>query len=34
VLDRMGKAAAKFNLDKVRQQDIVRAGGGPIEETE
>jgi ParB family chromosome partitioning protein len=34
VLDRMGKAAAKFNLDKVRQQDIVRAGGGPIEEPE
>jgi ParB family chromosome partitioning protein len=27
VLARMQRAAAKFNVDKVRQQDVVRAGG-------
>lgn len=32
VLDRMKKAAAKFNVDKIRQEDVVRAGGGPAEE--
>jgi ParB family chromosome partitioning protein len=32
VLGRMQKNAAKFNVDKVRQEDVVRAGGGPVEE--
>jgi hypothetical protein len=30
----MKKAAEKFNLDKVRQEDIVRTGGGPVDEPE
>jgi ParB family chromosome partitioning protein len=34
VLDRMQKAAAKFNADRVRQEDIARVGGGPVEEGE
>jgi len=34
VLDRMKKAASKFNVDKIRQEDVVRAGGGPAEEEE
>jgi len=34
VMNRMQKAASKFNVDKVRQQDVVRAGGGPVEEEE
>jgi ParB family chromosome partitioning protein len=34
VLDRMLRAAGKFNVDKVRQEDVVRAGGGPVEEEE
>jgi ParB family transcriptional regulator, chromosome partitioning protein len=34
VLTRMQKNAAKFNVDRVRQEDVVRAGGGPIEEGE
>ena len=32
VLGRMQKNAAKFNIDKVRQEEVVRAGGGPVEE--
>ena len=32
VLERMKKGAAKFNIEKVRQDDVVRAGGGPVEE--
>jgi hypothetical protein len=32
VLDRMRKAAGRFKLDRVRQEDIVRAGGAPEEE--
>jgi ParB family chromosome partitioning protein len=32
VVDRMRKAAAKFKIDKIRQEDVVRAGGGPIDE--
>jgi ParB family chromosome partitioning protein len=32
VLDRMQKGAAKFNVDRVKQEDVVRAGGGPVEE--
>jgi ParB family chromosome partitioning protein len=36
VLERMRKAAAKFKIDKVRQEDVVRAGGpgGEAEEEE
>ena len=34
VLDRMKKSAAKFNVEKVRQDDVVRAGGGQGEEPE
>jgi ParB family chromosome partitioning protein len=34
VLDRMKTNALKFNVDRVRQDQIVRAGGGPIEEDE
>jgi ParB family chromosome partitioning protein len=34
VLGRMRKNADKFNVDKVRQEDVVRAGGGPVEESE
>jgi ParB family chromosome partitioning protein len=32
VLDKMQKAAAKFNTDRVKQEDIARIGGGPVEE--
>jgi len=32
VLDRMEKSAAKFNVDRVKQEDVVRAGGGPVDE--
>ncbi|MBW8713704.1 MAG: ParB N-terminal domain-containing protein [Acidobacteria bacterium] len=32
VLRRMEKNAAKFNTEKIRQEDVVRVGGGPIEE--
>jgi ParB family chromosome partitioning protein len=34
VLGRMQKNAAKFNVDKIRQEDVVRAGGGPAEDAE
>jgi ParB family chromosome partitioning protein len=34
VLDRMEKSAAKFNVDRVKQEDVVRAGGGPVDEGE
>jgi len=34
VLGRMLKNAAKFNVDRVRQEDVVRAGGGPAEDAE
>jgi ParB family transcriptional regulator, chromosome partitioning protein len=34
VLGRMQKNAAKFNVERVKQEDIVRAGGGPVEEGE
>lgn len=34
VLDRMKKSAAKFNVERVRQDDVVRAGGGPAEESD
>ena len=34
VLGRMLKSAAKFNVEKVRQEDVVRAGGGPVEDAE
>ena len=32
VVGRMQKNAAKFNVDKIRQEDVVRAGGGPPDE--
>jgi ParB family chromosome partitioning protein len=32
VMDRADKAAGKFNVDKVREQDVVRTGGTPEEE--
>ena len=32
VLDRMHRSATKFNVDKIKQEDIVRAGGAPEEE--
>ena len=32
VLDRMQKAATKFNVEKIKQEDIVRAGGATDEE--
>jgi ParB family transcriptional regulator, chromosome partitioning protein len=34
VLGRMQKNAAKFNVDKIRQEDVVRAGGGPMDDAE
>jgi ParB family transcriptional regulator, chromosome partitioning protein len=34
VLERMRKSADKFNVDRVKQEDVVRAGGGPPEEAE
>jgi ParB family chromosome partitioning protein len=32
VLDKMEKSAAKFNVERVKQEDVVRAGGGPVDE--
>jgi ParB family chromosome partitioning protein len=32
VVERTLKSAARFNVEKVKQQDIARTGGGPIEE--
>jgi ParB family chromosome partitioning protein len=32
VLDRMQRAASKFKIEKVKQEDVVRAGGGGVEE--
>ena len=32
VIDKMTAAAKKFNVDKVKQEDVVRAGGGPPDE--
>ena len=29
VLDRMRRAAGKFKIDRVKQEDVVRAGGAP-----
>ena len=34
VLSRMRKSADKFNVDKVRQEDVVRAGGGSAEDAD
>jgi len=34
VLERMKKSAAKFNVEKIRQEDVVRAGGGPVDDGE
>ena len=32
VLDRMDRAASKFKIEKVKQEDVVRAGGGAAED--
>ena len=32
VLDRMKRSAGKFNVEKIRQEDVVRAGGGAADE--
>jgi ParB family chromosome partitioning protein len=32
VLARMQKNADKFNVEKIKQEDVVRAGGGPVED--
>jgi ParB family chromosome partitioning protein len=32
VLERMQKNAAKFNVEKIKQEDVVRAGGGPADD--
>ena len=32
VLDRLRRAAAKFKIDRVKQEDVVRAGGAPEED--
>jgi ParB family chromosome partitioning protein len=34
VIERTQKAAAKFNVERVKQEDVVRAGGGPVEESD
>lgn len=34
VLDRMEKSGAKFNVDKIKQEDVVRVGGAPAEAEE
>jgi ParB family transcriptional regulator, chromosome partitioning protein len=34
VLSRMERAADKFKVDKIRQEDVVRAGGGPPDDGE
>src|SRR5919106_703388 len=34
VIDRMRRAAGKFKIEKIRQEDVVRAGGGAPEEEE
>ena len=34
VLERMRRAAAKFKIDRVKQEDVVRAGGAPADEDE
>jgi ParB family chromosome partitioning protein len=31
VIEKMRAAAAKFNVDKVKQEDIAKTGGGPVE---
>jgi ParB family chromosome partitioning protein len=32
VIDKMTASAKKFNVEKVRQEDVVRAGGGPADD--
>ena len=34
VLGRMQKNAAKFNVERVKQEDVVRTGGGPVDDAE
>jgi ParB family chromosome partitioning protein len=33
-LDKIVASAAKFNVDRIRQEDVAKSGGGAIEETE
>jgi ParB family chromosome partitioning protein len=32
VMDKMTSSAAKFNVDRVKQEDVAKIGGGPAEE--
>jgi ParB family chromosome partitioning protein len=34
VMARTQKSADKFNVERVKQEDVVRAGGGPVEESD
>ncbi len=34
VMERTQKNADKFNVERVKQEDVVRAGGGPVEESD
>ena len=34
VMSRMKKAAEKFNIERVKQEDVVRTGGGPVEDSD
>ena len=34
VLDRTLKNTGKFKVDRIKQEDVVRAGGGPPDEAE
>lgn len=34
VVGRMQKNAVKFNVEKVKQEDVVRTGGGPVDDAE
>ena len=34
VIPKMTASAKRFNVERVKQEDVVRAGGGPIEESE
>jgi ParB family transcriptional regulator, chromosome partitioning protein len=31
-LDRITASAAKFNVDRVRHEDVAKSGGGPLDE--
>ena len=34
VMSRMKNAAEKFNIERVKQEDVVRTGGGPVEDSD